>query len=147
MVNFQKTKKTKIVKTKPFDLEAAKAGAKVVTRSGESVEIVEILSFDGRGSFPIIGYIQDREYPSYWTREGRFYSSIESVHDLLIVEEEKPIGWIARDKSGGLYFYIEKPKRGRCEWVFVRRGWLRLDNSLSSITWEDEPVPVYVKED
>lgn len=42
---------------KPFDLEKAKAGAKVCTRDGRDVRIV---CWDMKNSYPIIGLIMDK---------------------------------------------------------------------------------------
>lgn len=71
---------------KPFDLEAAKNGAKIETRDGREVEI---LKWDAENtSYPIEGVILRNK--SSWTDNGRW--SIDDLpghrNDLVIVEYE-----------------------------------------------------------
>ena len=79
---------------KPFNVEAAKIGKKVVTRSGDSVEFI---AFNAREPYPIIGYIDDSYHLSSWDKDGRFdindinevKDPIISNHDLFMANEEK----------------------------------------------------------
>lgn len=79
---------------KPFDLEAAKNGAKVVTRCGNSVRIV---CFDMRDNdCPIVGVVSREngtEFSATFTREGKFAGlDIESRCDLFMAPV-KHEGW------------------------------------------------------
>ena len=72
---------------KPFDLEKAKAGAKLKTRAGLPVEIFK---WDARGDYPIRGIIIDEneDTSDCWTSGGSSYTSGNaSATDLVIVEE------------------------------------------------------------
>ena len=57
---------------KQFDLEAAKKGAKVITKSGKPVEL---LYFEREvGQFPIVAIIEKKKVANY-TIDGKFYYS------------------------------------------------------------------------
>ena len=79
-----KMSKTKLV---PFDVEKAKNGAKVVTRNGLPVKIVDypIKNED----CPILGLvlIEGKEFPLIFTNTGSHYNNSESCYDLFIEEE------------------------------------------------------------
>ena len=59
-------------------------------------------------------------------------------------------GWLARDTNGYLYFYEDKPERGRKDWYPIIRkdGTVganllltkRLNIDVSDLTFKDEPV-------
>lgn len=69
---------------KPFDLEAAKNGAKIETRDGREVEILK-WDRENYSSYPIEGVILRNK--GTWTNDGKW--SIEDPycrHDLVIVE-------------------------------------------------------------
>ena len=76
--------KTKLV---PFDIEKAKNGAKVVTRDGLPVKIVDypIKNED----CPILGLVlsDGKEFPLLFTETGNHYNNSESCYDLSIEEE------------------------------------------------------------
>lgn len=78
-----------IDKTKrvPFDIERAKQGAKLVTRSGRSVRIVD---YNVKNDFPILALIgiNDKEIPKSFTNTGKdnIYDE-ENSYDLFIEEE------------------------------------------------------------
>lgn len=64
----------------PFNPEAAKAGAKVVTRDGRAVRIG---IWDAKSVYPLIGAITDNngsEYSQCWLEDGTIYSP-PCVHD------------------------------------------------------------------
>lgn len=80
-----KMSKTKLV---PFDIEKAKNGAKVVTRDGLPVKIVDypIKNED----YPILGLVLvdgSREFPLVFTKTGNQYENSEGCYDLFIEEE------------------------------------------------------------
>jgi len=69
---------------KPFDLEAAKNGAQVETRSGKKVEIFK---WDARSNFPLKGIYENNEgyeCAGSWALNGEWGS--DSSLDLVIVE-------------------------------------------------------------
>lgn len=71
---------------KPFDLEAAKKGAKVETRSGKKVEIFK---WDANSQFPLKGIYENnegRECAGSWALNGEWGSA--PFLDLVIVEYE-----------------------------------------------------------
>lgn len=63
-------------------------------------------------------------------------------------------GWLARDKNGDLYFYEDKPERGRKNWFPILRkdGTIgvyflltkRLNFDVSDLTFKDEPVKAVI---
>ena len=83
------------MKTKPFDIEQAKAGAKVVTRAGRRVRIV---CFDGPcKKYPICGFIEKEDlYARTWSEDGLFdiaytrRSCNNLDYDLLLVDDAEP---------------------------------------------------------
>lgn len=80
---------------KPFNLEEAKAGRPVITRWGREVEII---SFDGRGEYPVLGYIEQQNIIKAWTKDGHYLSScVEDKNALDLFMKETIIeheGWI-----------------------------------------------------
>jgi hypothetical protein len=69
------------------------------TRSGETVTLVSI---DGRGRQPILGYIGRSTTLSSWGRDGKFYVTGEESQDDLINPPEKIVRYvnIYRGKPG-----------------------------------------------
>lgn len=87
---------------KPFDLEKAKAGSPVCTRSGEKARII---CFDANNDqYPIIALIyiinENGEVPLSFTKGGRYTGLEEDSKDLFMVGEKKE-GWI------NLYSFLE----------------------------------------
>lgn len=87
---------------KPFDLEKAKAGSPVCTRSGEKARII---CFDANNDqYPIIALIyiinENGEVPLSFTKGGRYMGLEEDSKDLFMVAEKKE-GWI------NLYSFLE----------------------------------------
>ena len=80
---------------KPFDAEAAKGGAKVETRDGDSVRILcyDRKSNNNHINFPIIALTNHNGMESCfsYTSEGRLlgddFDICEDAHDLVIIEE------------------------------------------------------------
>lgn len=97
-------------KLKPFDLEAAKAGAKVVTRDGHPARIICFERDDDY--YPIIGLVNsgDGERVATYTKEGYFCSDKEPKDNDLFMAPEKHEGYVLviRCKDGvvlGDYVY------------------------------------------
>lgn len=82
------------MKTKkiPFNIEKAKAGAKIVTRSGLSVRIC---AYDVVNNYPIIGLVKSstsgKEFAMSFTKEGKSLDieNHDSPFDLFIEEKTK----------------------------------------------------------
>ncbi len=83
----------KIIKLKPFDLKAAEAGAKVVTRNGYPVRII-CTDFKNL-RFPILGLVSIGEHESIdsFTVEGRWSDEGDSVKDLFMAPTKRQ-GWV-----------------------------------------------------
>ena len=105
---------------KPFNLEAALRGEKVVTRDGR--EVTQLVKFDVKSRWPCCGVLDGCIL--VWNEAGRV-SDTESEMDLFMYEEPdlaiwKPsaccsLRWVEREKqkpsgdaNGGYYGYIEK---------------------------------------
>lgn len=85
---------------KPFDIEKAKAGAKVVTRNGKSVRIV---CWDMRGNdCPIVALISygGSEYIQSYKINGNFYLERDYNENLIIEEVEFEDGDILANRIG-----------------------------------------------
>jgi len=69
------------MKIKKFDIEKAKEGAEVCTKSGKSAKI---LLFDRNYKpFPLVVIINNRTV-YYYTNEGKFYRDKDSDNDLVM---------------------------------------------------------------
>lgn len=107
---------------KPFDLEKAKAGAKVCTRDGRSARII---CFDRKQqTYPIVALIQ-HEFKKYeedlttHCKDGKRCPTLEQREDLFMAPEKKE-GWLNVFRDGDTIFtdtYIyptkEDAKRGK----------------------------------
>jgi len=84
---------------KPFNLEQARQGKLVQTRSGQQVQIY---TFDfGHPDYQIAGTLENREIMT-WTRDGRFLlTNDESGLDLVMTLVKKE-GWL--NVYGGDYY-------------------------------------------
>ena len=79
---------------KPFDLEAAKAGAKVITRGGNPVRI---LATDMKHhTYKIVGLVDFDFVESLksWTIDGKYAEGDESMVDLFMAPVKKEY-WVA----------------------------------------------------
>lgn len=75
---------------KPFDLEAAKKGAKVETRSGKKVEIFK---WDANSKFPLKGIYENnegRECAGSWALNGEWGGGLPSLALVIVEGEEAP---------------------------------------------------------
>ena len=71
---------------KPFDLEAAKAGAPVCTRSKKPVEII---TTNGKaGKFPILAYIGSSVRVRSFSANGQYGYKYESADDLMMRDDD-----------------------------------------------------------
>lgn len=75
-----------------------------------------------------------------------------SFSELIFVRIFKDRGWLARDKDGSLYLYLEKPTKGQTKWCIKDgidvRVCVKLDEEyFKFIRWEDKkPVSLsYIK--
>ena len=85
------------MKTKPFNLEEALAGAKVVTRSGK--EVGQLTVFNCNNDFPIYAVI-DSQIENF-SLSGNYYKS--GIHDkdlLLEAEVQKVYANVFKGKNG-----------------------------------------------
>jgi hypothetical protein len=94
-------------KLKPFDLEKAKQGAKVVTRDGRPVRII---CWDRKGKhYPIVALVEEanveEEVIETYTLDG--VCVIEQMHDLdLFMTPTVVERWVNLHRGfGGLYNY------------------------------------------
>ena len=104
--------KTKFT-SKPFDLEAAKAGKPVCTRDGRKARII---CFDAKGDKPIIALIEMgvAETPNNYPIDGKAISTKETPCDLMMLPEKKE-GWVNVDKCSNGGVIISKPYPTRDE--------------------------------
>ena len=100
------------MKTKPFNIEEAKAGAKVVNRAGEPIRIIW---FDSKCTLcgrpqPIID-----DLARAYCEDGRYspFAKLDAAEDLLLVSEPKlrpwkpeevPVGAVVKYQSTGIGF-------------------------------------------
>lgn len=78
---------------KEFDLEKAKAGAKVCTRDGREVRIV---CFDRKSTYPIVALVRnnDGEKVQLHLLNGTYLNSGVIHHSDLMLAGEKKEGWV-----------------------------------------------------
>lgn len=82
---------------KPFDLEAALNGAKVITRDG--FEVKQLTHFNVNHDFVVYGVIAETKVYS-WTIDGKVYEDAQPNElDLFMAPNAKSI-WVARVGDG-----------------------------------------------
>lgn len=127
--------KTKLI---PFDIELAKAGAKVVTRIGKTVRVgfYDVKNED----YPILCLVEEdngRELSWSYTKNGKYHKDedIDSPYDLFIEEEEKEKP--RREYSGTDSIYVPKDDEG------IREELIDAINGL----WDNDalPMPLSIK--
>lgn len=72
---------------KPFDLEAALAGAPVVTRFGEPIEAIAHLGYGIEADYPVIAMENGTSH--LYTRKGEHCRGIPHEFDLFMAEGEE----------------------------------------------------------
>jgi len=141
---------------KPFDLEAAKNGAKIETRNGKEVEI---LRWDLNNKCSILGIVTgDDGYESFvgWENDGTSPTKMDNDNDLVIVEykdEESEVEKILNNIEECLCpFYKKSEYREIYEWIkekkeeSSRKGcakswWIARDKDDELYVYtDDEPV-------
>lgn len=75
-----------------------------------------------------------------------------TMSEIIFIQRIKGDGWLARDKDGSLYLYLEKVTKGRTKWcirdgIDVRVCVQLNEDYFKFIRWEDsEPVSLsYIK--
>lgn len=97
--NQEDMEKNKKLHLKEFDIEEAKKGKPVYTRSGKKARII---CFDAKGDKPIIALIEYEmdERPCNYSTNGKFYSNFNENNDAdLMMLPEKKEGWIVIHKE------------------------------------------------
>ena len=118
-------------KLKPFDLEAAKNGAKVVTRNGEPVRI---LCFDRKDNqCPIVGLVNSEygERMVSFTENGKYYSDAATHCNDLFMAPEKHEGWVVI-KDGEIVDRTIYSNRKNAELDYEGEGII-----VAKIEWEE----------
>lgn len=86
---------------KPFNLEAAKAGAAVVTKSGLDAEIIK---FDMKTEYYTMCVVVTSKYGEEvvqsYTSEGYLYAGVYDHEDNLFMKSTTHTGWINIYRSG-----------------------------------------------
>ncbi|MCF0184287.1 MAG: hypothetical protein HUK01_08130 [Bacteroidaceae bacterium] len=94
---------------KPFDLDAAKAGAAVCLRNGTPVRII---CYDKKGHYPLVVLLPDRyggEYDAMYEASGLYHKIGKSDFDLMMGDgnvEEKTIESLGLSKT--LFMILKK---------------------------------------
>ncbi len=75
---------------KPFNIEAAKRGEKLITRDGRSVRI---LAFDAKNTFPIVALVKNgsSEEAYHYAPDGRYFLDRGCEKDLFMAERSRYI--------------------------------------------------------
>lgn len=105
---------------KPFDLEAALAGAPVVTRHGDNV--TQLVKFDAiRSTFILVGVVDGVIF--MWDEEGRYGPNDNSHFDLFMAPVKRE-GWINLYNRGASYlppYYVYQTKQEADDGAVVDR--------------------------
>lgn len=93
---------------KPFDLQRALAGDKVVNRGG--TEVTQLTKFDCKTSFTVVGVMDGAVYT--WKEDGR-YVETKSCYDLFMAPKtvKRWVNFYGTQKS---YHYDSEIKARRC---------------------------------
>lgn len=87
---------------KPFDLERAKAGAKLVTRDGREARFVAHVP-ECHQDYRVVAVIGGDDEPSMFAENGSLYSGAEYGDDLLMAPETRTV-------------YVNLYMNGAAEW-------------------------------
>ena len=122
---------------KPFNLEEylANPSLKIVTREGKDARII---CTDAKGKYPIVALIksQNIEYPSIFTKKGKYVLHMQHPDDLFFASE-KYEGWlnIYRSESG---FYLRgNPYKSKEEADEVAKANPKTFFTTIKIEWEE----------
>lgn len=121
---------------KPFNLEAALAGAQIVTRGGQKVnQLHQFTNVD----FCLVGQIENKNYLDSWTVTGTSMKNCGNHRDDLFMAPVKKTGWIAINPkpygNSGCKYVSEfiYPTREACVAnSFQIAGWI-----IQEISWEE----------
>jgi hypothetical protein len=119
---------------KPFNLEAAKAGAKVVTRDGRDVRILA-LDLNCKGS-PVVAAVHTghEEYVEAYSEDGSYFATGESCFDLMMEAVKKEF-WINTYPESSISEVISRT-------VYADRLTAKLEaaphcTGQTKVTWEE----------
>ena len=78
---------------KPFNLEAALRGEKVVTRDGR--EVTQLTHFKGLDQYPLYGVIENKKALGVWSISGQWFSGSQNEipGDLFMATKMKKISY------------------------------------------------------
>lgn len=119
------------MKTKPFNLEEALNGAKVVTRDGR--EVTQLTKFNVRDGIRIIGVIEGYRSTLEYDIEGFVFSGYESTTDLFLAVEPKKF-WVNMYRSHGEVYLGSKLHGSKEE----AEAWKCKDGYIKTIEITDE---------
>lgn len=117
---------------KEFDLEAAKAGAKVCTRDGRPARIV---CFDAKSKYPILALIMrgdGKESPYTYTIDGHFRDVADFPSDLFM-SSTKHEGWVNIYREYGLYVLGIYETEAMAKQEIIPSGYV----ATAKIEWEE----------
>lgn len=102
---------SKFIGKKPFDLEEARNGKPLCTRSGKNAKI--IYEKEGADNYPLIALIEDKtsdiSYTVFCRIDGRLFEEKESDNDLFIaVESYNGFANVYQTSYGGNFVLSEK---------------------------------------
>jgi len=102
------------------DIMSGKSEYMLQTESGDSVTVEAILS---NGKYPIVGFIgediDEEDEPAFWTLDGRFQSSMNTIDDLRLVPKPKEpvlIGWYNIGTSKAAYGPFSSEEEASEQW-------------------------------
>lgn len=125
---------------KPFDLEKAKAGAKVCLGDGTPARII---AFDAKGNYPIVTLVASGEIEKVvrFTTQGRRNANtgVDNSHIDLVMAPVTVQGWVNVYKEP--YDLIEKPV-GVFDNIYSGRYIYKSENLARC---EGEKSPLYLK--
>jgi len=86
---------------KPFDLEAAQRGDKLITRAGEEAEFIAYVPKAGK-YYQVLAL--SGSMPKTYDTEGRFLEGAESTYDLFMAPKKRTI-WVNVYSVGQSAYY------------------------------------------
>jgi hypothetical protein len=96
---------------KPFDLEAARNGAKVQTRDGRHVKI---LTHDKAGTYPVVALVGEDEQVFAYTRTGQRHDGHDSPIDLVMTPEMCTVYINVYHDNHNAYVYSNREDADKC---------------------------------